>query len=48
MDRGPDKSAQACREIFGMLTYTLDVTVNGGASLEMRLNGVGLVLNEET
>ena len=48
MDRAPDKSSQVCREILGILPYTLDVTVNGGAALEMRLDGVGLILNEET
>ena len=48
MDRGLDKSAQVCREILGILSYTLDVTVNGGVALKMRLDGVGLILNEET
>jgi hypothetical protein len=48
VDWGLDKSAQVCREILGILTYTLDVTVNGGVALEMRLDGVGLKLNEET
>ena len=37
-----------CREILGIFCYTLDVTVNGGVALEMRLDGVGLILNEET
>lgn len=48
MNRGLDKSAQVCRKILGVLSYTLDVTVNGGIALKMRFDGVGLVLNKET
>jgi hypothetical protein len=48
VDRGLDKSAQVCGEILGISSYTLDVTVNGGVALEMKLDGVGLILNEET
>jgi len=48
VNRGLDKSAQVCREILGILSYTLDVTVNGGVALEMRLDWVGLILDEET
>lgn len=48
MDRGLDKSAQLCRKILGMLSYTLNGAINGSVALEVRLDGVGLVLNEET
>jgi len=37
-----------CREILGVLPYALDGAVNRGATLEVRLDWVSLVLNEET
>ena len=47
MNRYLDKNAQVCRVILGILSYTLDVTVNGGVALEMRFDWVGLIFNEE-
>ena len=37
-----------CREILAILSYTLNGAINRSAALEMRLDGVGLVLDEET
>ena len=48
MDRGLDKSTQVWWKVFDILSYTLDVTVSGGATLEVRLDGVVLILNEKT
>jgi hypothetical protein len=48
VDRGLDKGAQVCREILGVLSYTLNCAVNGSATLQVRLDGVGLVLDKET
>jgi hypothetical protein len=48
VDRGLDKSAQVSREIFGILPYTLNGTINGSAALKVRLDGVGLILDKET
>jgi hypothetical protein len=48
VDRGLDKSAQVSREILGILPYTLNGAINGSAALEVRLDGVGLILDEET
>jgi hypothetical protein len=48
VNRGLDESAQVCRDILGILPNTLDVTVNGGVALEMRLDGIDLILNKET
>jgi hypothetical protein len=48
VDRGFDKSAQVCRKILAILPYTLNGAINGSAALEVRLDGVGLVLDEET
>ena len=48
VDRGLDKSTQVWRKVFDILSFTLDVTVNGGAALEVRLDGVVLILNEKT
>jgi hypothetical protein len=48
VDRSLDKSAQVSREILGILPYTLNGTINGSAALEVRLDGVGLILDKET
>ena len=48
MQRGLDKSAQVNWKILGILPYTLNSTINGSAALEVRLDGVGLVLDKET
>jgi hypothetical protein len=48
VDRGLDKSAQVSREILGILPYTLNGAINGSAALEVRLDGVGLILDKET
>jgi hypothetical protein len=48
MDRGLDKSAQVSREILSILPYTLNRVIHGSAALEVRLDGVGLILDEET
>ena len=48
MDRGFDKSAQVSREILGIFPYTLNSAINGSAALEVRLDGVGLILDKET
>ena len=48
MDRGPDKSAQVSREILGILLHTLNGAINGSATLEVRPDGVGLILDKET
>jgi hypothetical protein len=48
VDRGFDKGAQASREILGILRYTLNGVINGSAALEVRPEGVGLILDKET
>jgi hypothetical protein len=48
VDRGLDKSAQVSREILGILPYTLNGAIHGSAALEVRLDGVGLILDKET
>jgi hypothetical protein len=40
--------AQVCREILGMLSNALNGAINGSVALEVRLDGVGFVLDEET
>ena len=48
MNRGLDKIAQMCREILSMLSNALNGAINGSVALEVRLDRVGLVLDEET
>jgi hypothetical protein len=37
-----------CWEILAILSYTLNGAINRSTALEVRLDGVGLVLDEET
>ena len=48
MNRGLDKMAQVFRQILGMLSNALNGAINGSVALEVRLDRVGLVLDEET
>ena len=48
MNRGLDEIAQVCWEILGMLSNALNGAINGSAALEVRLDGVGFVLDEKT
>ena len=48
MNRGLDKIAQVCREILGILSNALNGAIIGSVALEVRLDRVGLVLDEET
>jgi hypothetical protein len=48
VDRGLDKSTQVCRKILGILPYTLNGAIKGSATLKMRPDGVGLILDKET
>jgi hypothetical protein len=48
VDRRLDKSTQVSREILGILPHTLKGAINGSAALEVRLDGVGLILDKET
>ncbi len=48
MNRGLDKSAQVSREILGIVPYTLNGAIHGGAALEVRPDGVGLIFDKET
>jgi hypothetical protein len=48
VDRGLDKGAQVSREFLGILPYTLNGAINGSVALEVRQNGVGLILDKET
>lgn len=48
MNRCLDKCAQMCWEFLGMLSRTLHGIVNGGATLELRLDRIGFDLDEKT
>jgi len=48
VDRGLNKSAQVSWEILGILSYTLNGVINGSTALEVRPDGVGLILDKET
>ena len=48
MDRGLDKGAQVSGEILRILPYTLNGAIYRTTALEVRLDGVSLILDKET